>query len=229
MEDVEDLAQVAMRLFDPEPAAKLLKRHRAVVYPFMCQFGEATLEVAQGVFCPVLTNTSQFLLQNIEIVPSSRVLDAFTGTGAFAIIAALRGADSVAVDMSIAAVHCASKNARLNDVARRVDVLHGSACSVPQGKFDCIIANPPLLPGIPASNLEAAIYDPDLKSTKEFIYSLPARLSNCGVCYILTSDVLERHGSRVEDLSSGVGLVACRIACLDVGYESYRVHRIAHS
>src|SRR5688500_10262356 len=80
-------------------------------------------------------------------LPSGRVLDLCTGSGAVAISAALGGARSVtAVDVSRRSVWSVRLNARLNGVevdARRGDLLEAVAGE----RFDVICANPPYLPG----------------------------------------------------------------------------------
>ncbi len=57
-----------------------------------------------------------------------RVLDAFCGTGGFALAAALAGAERVtAVDSSARALECAARNAALNGVADRIDFVREDA------------------------------------------------------------------------------------------------------
>ncbi len=74
------------------------------------------------------------------------VLDVFTGSGALAVAAALKGAACVtAVDVSRRAVLNAWLNARLNGV--RVRSLRGDLFTpVGSHRYDLILANPPYLP-----------------------------------------------------------------------------------
>jgi methylase of polypeptide subunit release factors len=222
-----------MPLYDPGPAADLLRRHDEVDYPYECRFGPAVLTIDKGVFCPVLTKTSPFLLSCVDVRPEERVLDVFSGSGAFAVVAALAGAHAVAVDRSPAAVACIAANAAANGVADRVEARAGDL-SLPRPanglrageRFDLVIANPPLLPGEPGDVLASALLDPGLGSTTAFLAQLPEHLADGGRCLLLTSDVLERTGLRVERLCSDAGLTATLRTVRDVGYEQYRVHRL---
>lgn len=237
-------------LFDPAPAKALVRRHAEVDYPYVREFGGAEIAVDEGVFCPLLTRTSPILLDAVDFRAGDRVLDVFSGSGAFGIVAALRGGRVVTVDRSPAAVACTRRNAVRNRVADRVDARLGDftgpsreapgiaalsrgapgiaalsrgALGIAAGEcFDLVIANPPLLPGVPETALEAALFDPDLGATTTFLSVLPSLLADGGRAYLLTSDVLERYGLKVES----PGLTATLVDERDAGYERYRVHRI---
>ena len=82
---------------DREPAQRLLERHLALSYPMVVSLGGVTISVDEGVFCPTLTNTSPFLLEHVPFLgPGGRVADLFSGSGLFAVVAAVRGASVVA-------------------------------------------------------------------------------------------------------------------------------------
>jgi hypothetical protein len=91
-------------LYDPLPAGKLIDKHRALRYPYTCKFGSATLEIIEGVFCPTFANAPRLLLETVRFKAGQHVLDVFSGSGAFGIIAALAGASVVTVDISARAV-----------------------------------------------------------------------------------------------------------------------------
>jgi len=116
--------------YDPAPAQRLVEKHEALPDSYKCRFGSAQLEIDRGVFCPTLTQVSPFLLEHTRFQAKQRVLDAFTGSGAFAIHAALQGAEAVAYDNSPIAVACAQKNVRKNDVEDKVDVRLGTLRAV---------------------------------------------------------------------------------------------------
>jgi len=220
-------------LFDPAPAAALVQRHRAIEYPFFFKFGEAELRVERDVFCPIMTKTSPFLLDTIDFRPGERMLDVFSGCGAFGVVAALHGATVVSIDRSEAAVACARVNAEANGVAdtmrvRRGDLADPAANALePHERFDLVVANPPLLPGAVDNVFAAALYDPDFSATTAFLTALTRHLAPTGRSYLLTSDVLERHGLALEDLCAERGLNPTLVATNDAGYERYRVHRIS--
>lgn len=235
-----------MTVYDDRPAAALLRRHEELTYPHVVGFGGATLTIDEGVFCPTLTRTSPFLLTVVEVLPGERVLDVFAGSGAFGVVAALRGADVVAVDVSPAAVGCARRNAAANGVADRLDARVGDVRDVhgvrdgrsggtpapwlhPDEQFDVVVANPPLLPGHATTPLEAAILDPDLSATTAFVGALGGFLAPHGRAYLLTSDVLDRVGLDIEALGAAAGIDVRQVAAHDAGYETYRVHVLAHA
>lgn len=221
---------LALQPFDPEPARQLLERYADISYPYSCRFGLAELEIDEGVFCPTFTSASPFLLRNTPFRPGQKTLDAFAGSGAFGINAALRGGEAVTFDISPEAVACAKKNAALNGVADKVDVRQGTLleCISDGETFDLITANPPLIPGDPEAQLETALFDPGLQATEEFIAALPNLLTKRGRCYLLTSDVIDRRGYKFDIATAckEAGLRMEIIAQMHKPYESYRVHRI---
>lgn len=209
-----------------------MRRHRELTYPHSCQFGGLDLVIDRNVFCPTLTNTSALLLAQIDEPRNAVVLDVFAGSGAFGIWSALHGAARVVcLDTSRSATACAQANAARNRVGDRVDVRRGSIVGGLHGheRFDVVIANPPLLPGRVTDELSAALFDPGLAATLELLEVLTGRLAAGGTGYLLTSDVLDRCGLDLDALASDGGLAAHVVAVKDVGYETYRVHRLQAS
>jgi methylase of polypeptide subunit release factors len=193
-------------------------------------FGLADLEIAEGVFCPTLTNVSPFLLEHIDIRPNDRMLDAFAGSGAFGIHAALFGATVVSFDIDPMAVTCATKNARRNGVSDRMEVRQGTVetCLSTRDTFDLVVANPPLLPVALEGPLAAALSDPGLHATLTFIRHVQHLLAPSGRCYLLTSDVMDSCGHNIDGLCAESGLVSEIVAKSDFGYDCYRIHRLRH-
>jgi tRNA1(Val) A37 N6-methylase TrmN6 len=218
--------------YDPAQAQRLVEKHRALPTPYECRFGAARLEIDADVFNSTITNVSPFLLEHVDFRPKERVLDAFAGSGAFSVNAALKGADAVAYDNSPSAVACAQKNARKNNVESKIDVRLGTLAEVilPDETFDLIIANPPLVPGDPGDPLEHALFDNGLNATKDFIAALPSILAKGGRCYLSTSDVIDRRGYEVDiaQLCKENDLAMRIIAKLHLPHESYRIHKIEH-
>jgi methylase of polypeptide subunit release factors len=198
-------------------------------YPFQTTFGLADLVIAEGVFCPTLTKVSPLLQREIEYRAHERVLDAFTGSGAFAIEAALHGSSAVvAFDNDHMAVACARQNATRNAVDGIVDVRFGTADEIltVSESFDLVIANPPLLPGSATGHLRGAIFDPGLRATTAFITGLPTFLAASGRCYLVTSDVFDRAGLDLERLCGDHGMASTLQAKDEYEHETYRVHLI---
>jgi len=86
-----------------------------------------------------------------RLAAGKRVLDCFTHTGAFALNAALGGAEHVtAVDVSADALEQARKNAALNGLSDRMDFVKADVFDLleeltrgPRGQFDLIVLDPP--------------------------------------------------------------------------------------
>jgi 23S rRNA (cytosine1962-C5)-methyltransferase len=83
-------------------------------------------------------------------LPGARVLDVFSYVGSFGIQAALAGADEVVcVDASQQALGLLRENAALNDVAARVETVHGDAFEALRAlrgegqRFDVVVVDPP--------------------------------------------------------------------------------------
>ncbi len=84
-------------------------------------------------------------LRRERLGPGVRVLDLCTGSGHLAVVAALTGATTVAIDVSRRAMLSVRLNARLNGV--RVTALRGDLFAPVAGRrFDVIVSNPPYLP-----------------------------------------------------------------------------------
>lgn len=226
LERVEARRQVLAGL-NHNPAEELFGRHN-IEYPYSCTFGNAQLTIDEGVFCPTFTQVSPLLLNAVDFKPGERVLDAFAGSGAFGVNAALHGAtEVVSIDIAKKATDCIQKNADINGVT--IETRLGTAREqVPKGEtFDLIIANPPLLPGRSTDELAAAVLDEGLQATLDFIMQLPHILSTDGRCYLVASDILERCRFSVPKLCCEVGLRTSVVKEKDFGYETYTVYKIS--
>ena len=109
------------------------------------EFGaEFIVDVTKTYFSPRLATERHRVIQ--QVTAGERVLDMFAGVGPFIIPMAMRGAEVVGVDMNEAAITYLKKNADVNDVAERVEAIHGDvrevAASYP-GWADRIIMNLP--------------------------------------------------------------------------------------
>jgi methylase of polypeptide subunit release factors len=216
-----------LNTIDRESAQRLIEKHDRLSYPYRCTFGGANLIIDKGIFNPTLTNASPLLLEAIDFRPE-KVLDVFSGSGAFGIVAALHGSEVVTVDTFAKAVDNTVKNAALNDVSGRVDARHGTMKETlePGESFDLIIANPPLLPGEPEDKISEAIFDPGLAATIDFINLLPQHLADNGRAYLIISSALLRFGHDIDVLCRDNNLFNQKVSFLNVPHETYEVHKI---
>lgn len=114
------------------------------------------------------------------VQPSDRVLDMGTGSGVNAILAALEGADVVAVDINPRALDAARANAERNGVADRVEVRHSDVFSHVTETFDLIVFDPPFRWFRPRDLLEAAMTDEGYRAMTRFFHQARSHLSARG-------------------------------------------------
>ncbi|GAA0468651.1 class I SAM-dependent methyltransferase family protein [Halococcus dombrowskii] len=90
-----------------------------------CEFA---LDIAEVYFSPRLATERHRVTE--KIAADEQVVDMFAGVGPFAIPAAKRGAEVVAVDLNPVAVDYLRENARRNDVAERVTAIEGDVRTI---------------------------------------------------------------------------------------------------
>lgn len=74
--------------------------------------------------------------------PAGRVLDVGCGTGILSLAALRCGAESAdAIDIDIWSVESAKESARLNDLAERIEVIHGTVESIAGRRYSLVMAN----------------------------------------------------------------------------------------
>jgi release factor glutamine methyltransferase len=129
-----------------------------------------------------ITPTSHLLGEAVlaEIRSGDRVLDMGTGSGVNAILAAMRGADVVAVDINPQALAAATANARSNGVADRIEVRHSDVFSAVPETFDLIVFDPPFRWFRPRDLLETAMTDDGYQAMTRFFREASRHLSASG-------------------------------------------------
>lgn len=146
-----------------------------------------------------------------KALPGSRVLDLCTGSGALAVVAALRGAAQVtAVDISPLAV----LTARMNAAARRIPVrvVRGDLGAHGAG-YHFVVANPPYVPaaGVPGARRRAWAAGPDGRSVLDRIcVATPGLLGPGGVLLLVQSTLADER--RTLARLAGSGLAATVVA-----------------
>jgi release factor glutamine methyltransferase len=144
--------------------------------------------VMPSVFNPKVPRSGEFLASQIDSCVSAErdVLDMGTGSGVCAVIAARHARRVVAVDINIAAVHCARVNAMLNHLEHRIDVRHGDLFAPLSGeRFDLILFNPPFKLGTPRDDRDRAWRSNDI--AERFAAGLADHLKPGGCALLVLS------------------------------------------
>lgn len=178
----------------------------------------------------VIESTSDLLGRQVldEVKPDDRVLDMGTGSGVNAILAAIRGADVVAVDVNPHAVGAARANAVRNGVADRVEIRRSDLFSEVEGRFDLVVFDPPFRWMKPRDWAEASITDEDYRTLTAFFAGVRDHLAEDGrilVFFGTTADI-----GYLEQLIAGNGLTSRVVARREmdkgghpVEYRTYRI------
>jgi release factor glutamine methyltransferase len=109
-------------------------------------FEKQAFDVCEDVYEPA--EDSFLFAENLEIERGAEVLDVGTGCGILGIIAAEKGADVIAVDLSPYAIQSAKENASLNSVRNKITFLQAGLLTAfnEKARFDLILFNAPYLP-----------------------------------------------------------------------------------
>ena len=102
-----------------------------------------------------------------EVGPGDRVLDMGTGSGVNAILAATRGADVLAVDISPVALEAAAANVYRNGLSQLVEVKRSDIFSDVEGRFDWIVFDPPFRWFRPRDLMESMMADEGYRARDE--------------------------------------------------------------
>jgi tRNA (guanine37-N1)-methyltransferase len=105
---------------------------------------EFAVDLAEVYFSPRLATERHRVVEQVE--PGERVVDMFAGVGPFAIPAAARGAEVVAVDVNEHAIASLRENAERNGVSDRITAIHGDVREVAtdyENRADRLIMNLP--------------------------------------------------------------------------------------
>jgi len=132
--------------------------------PHLVEVGDFSITVFPKVF-PPRTDT-ELIIEHMKVGKESEILDITTGSGVVAIVAGLKGATGLAVDINPEAVKNA--NANLKELGLQIKTIRSDVFgSVPRKKFDIIFCNPPYLEGEIRSLVDYGIF-----GTKRLIKSL---------------------------------------------------------
>jgi release factor glutamine methyltransferase len=137
-----------------------------------------TFVVPPDVYPPNPLGLGEHVLR--EARGTDRVLDLGTGSGVNGILAASTAADVVAVDVSRPAVECARRNAELNGVASRMQILESDLFERVTGRFDLIVFDPPYRWFRPRDLRERGTADENYRTLTAFFEQVPDHLAPDG-------------------------------------------------
>lgn len=132
---------------------------------------------------------SFLMLDAISGIPfaGSEVLDVGTGSGLLGLFCAIQGATVTATDVNEIALHHAHKAADKLGVKLRL-VLSDLFSNV-QGRFDCVLFNPPYLPSTTITDPTVDGGPMGVSLVKTFLDDLPNHLKTSGTAFLLLSSL----------------------------------------
>jgi hypothetical protein len=151
-----------------------------------------------GVFAPTRHEYLELVMQ-AKLAPDLRfAADIGTGTGVLACLLCRRNIDHVvATESAEAAWRCARENIARLGLQDRVELQRTD--SMPMGRFDLLVCNPPWLPGAVRHPLDAAVYDPENRMLRMFLRESRAHLTPNGRSWLILSDLAEHLQLRTRE------------------------------
>lgn len=150
------------------------------------------LRPAYGVFSPT-RHAYVRLLDELDGIEGTTVLDVGCGTGVLGLVLLQRGASTATgIDTDPRAVRCATSNARRLGLTKRYQAAEGDLFA--GHSADLVVFNPPWIPGQPRTRLDRAIFDPEGSTLDRWLQQLRDHLEPRGRGVLLASDLAERLG-----------------------------------
>lgn len=161
---------------------------------------DAAIHPHFGVFSPVRGEYVDLVANAPLPADCNLALDIGVGSGVLSCVLAKRGIPRViGTDIAPRALACAAENIQRLGYNRQVQLVRAdlfpTATEVPE-LADLILCNPPWLPAIPTSPVEAAVYDPDSQMLKAFLAGAAEHLTPAGEAWLVLSDIAELLGLR---------------------------------
>lgn len=173
------------------------------------RYGGLRLRVPAGVFHPGVFFSTPVFLDFLETLDfqQKKVLDVGTGSGALALLAARKGADVTALDISLTALEAARQNAAANDLTVRL--VHSDLFdTLPPQHFDLLLINPPYYARTPDNDAERAFFAGEyLEYFEKLFRQLPAFLLPASRVYMILSENCDLK--KIEELA-GLNRLAFR-------------------
>lgn len=153
------------------------------------------------VFSPKIFDSTDFLIEHLNILEGGKVLEIGCGTGIVSIFAAKKAGKVIATDISPKAVQNAMENIESYKLNSKIDVRFGDLFEpVKREKFDRIFWNFPLgytekeITSLP----ERQLFDKNYSTLRIFLRELRSHLNPNGIAYITFS----ANGSRWDLLKA---------------------------
>lgn len=172
---------------------------------------DATIHPHFGVFSPVRGEYVDLVAQAPLPQPCAIAFDIGVGSGVLSAVLAQRGIPQIiATDQDPRALACAEENLQRLGYSGQVRLLKAdlfpsplspplpAAPDVPK-HADLILCNPPWVPAVPTSPVEAAVYDPDSAMLRRFLAGAGERLTPTGEVWLVLSDIAEHLALRSRD------------------------------
>lgn len=157
---------------------------------------------------PTVFNPADFISSKVFIsyintldLTGKYILDMGSGSGVVSIIAASKGAESIAADINPVAIRCITENALQNNFSGQITAIESDLFESlgnipsPSGRvrsgFDIIFFNPPYYRGNPGNNFERAFKGgPNLEVIDRFLDDAKNFLVTSGrLCLLVSSDM----------------------------------------
>ena len=161
---------------------------------------DASIHPHFGVFSPVRGEYVDLVAQAPLPQPCHTAFDIGVGSGVLSAVLAKRGIPQIiSTDLDPRALACAEDNLQRLGYSNQVRLVRADlfpTITDAPALADLILCNPPWLPAIPTSPVEAAIYDPNSRMLRHFLAGTAERLSSHGEAWLILSDIAEHLGLR---------------------------------
>lgn len=163
--------------------------------PYSLDFDGLTILIEDGVFTPdpSISYSASMILDNLPDVAGKTVADIGTGTGVIGLVAASRGAQVVATDISEKAIENAKFNSRENGLEEKISFRKTNLLDGVSENFDYVFANLPMDESVWSKQ------GVDVDSTvKKFLTDVKEHLNKGGKVYLPWGSFAEQARIQVE-------------------------------
>lgn len=203
---------------------------KAIKTDVVYRYGSLRLHIPNGVFHPRYFTSTRLLRNWVEreVNASMRVLELGCGSGIISLVAAQKGAEVVASDISSLAVLALQKNADQNKLSLKV-VQSDLWDDITEKRFDVVLVNPPFYPKNPENEADKMWFcGEDFDYFHKFFRQLTERVPTEKVLMVLSDDcdlsaireIGRKHGFLLVEKERKKGLSECNML-----YQLERIHQ----